>query len=316
MRARLLAFSIAVLMVVAAIVARNRIDQHHEDSTHPLRLVCSTELQAACEALPATIQITYVPAAETANALSSSTPPDIDGWLTTGPWPAIVQERRQRNGQAVLLDQSQPLARSRVVVVAFPDRAAVIKKACPDIALKCVVDIAGRGDWTKVGGQSAWNPPKVGLAAPNTEASGLAVLGAATASLFGSANLSSTDLDDPNFDTWLKGLVGASRGDQLGQMVAVGPSVADFAITLDALAQPLVSAAANKPSLLYPATVTSADVVLGTFDTSRSRRLADLVRSSKFLDNAGWQSPSTSPSGLPPAGFLDALRAAWGEAAR
>ncbi|HZQ84975.1 MAG TPA: hypothetical protein VFA83_09065 [Acidimicrobiales bacterium] len=317
MRARLLAFSIAVLMVVAAIVARNRIDQHHENSTHPLRLVCSNELQAACEALPATIQITYESAAQTANALSSTTPPAIDGWLTTGPWPAMVQERRQRNGQAVLLGQSQPLARSRVVVVAFPDRAQVIKQNCPNIDLKCVVGLAGKGAWTSIpGGKAAWGQVKVSLTPPNAEASGLVVLGAATANLFGSANLSSTDLDDPNFDTWLKGLAGASRGDQLGQMVAVGPAVADFAITLDALAQPLVAAAANKPSLLYPATVTSADVVLGTLDSSRSRRLANLVRSSKFLDNAGWQSPSTSPSGLPPAGFLDALRAAWGEAAR
>lgn len=316
MRARLLAFAAAVAMVAAAIAIRSGIDKHHQDSAHPLRLVCSNELQAACEALPATIQITYQSAADTANALSSTTPPDVDGWLTTGPWPDIVQERRQRNGQPVLLDQSRPLARSPIVVVAFPDRAAVIKKACPDVALKCVVDIAGRGDWTRVGGQATWNPPKVGLSPPNVEASGLAVLGAATASLFGSTNLSSTDLDDPNFGTWLKGLVGASRGDQLGQMVAVGPSVADLALTLEALARPLVGAAANKPVLLYPSTVMSADVVLGTFDTSRSRRLADLVRSSKVLENAGWQVPTSAPSGLPPAGFLDALRAAWGEASR
>jgi len=62
--------------------------------------------------------------------------------------------------------------------------------------------------------------------------------------------------------------------------------------------------------------VTSADVVLGTFDTSRSRRLAGIIRSSNALRSAGWNAPSSTPSGLPPAGFLDALRAAWGEASR
>ncbi|MBV9665827.1 MAG: hypothetical protein JOZ37_17810, partial [Actinobacteria bacterium] len=94
MRARLLAFAVAVLMVVAAIVVRGRIDKKHEDTTNPLRLVCSTELQAVCDALPATIQITYASAAETANELSGTTPPRADGWLTTGPWPEIVRERR------------------------------------------------------------------------------------------------------------------------------------------------------------------------------------------------------------------------------
>ena len=316
MRARLLAFAVAVAMVAAAIAIRSRIDTHHEDTAHPLRLVCSTELQAACEALPATIQITYQSAAETANALSSATPPQIDGWLTTGPWPEIVEERRQRNAQDPLLSESRPLAQSRIMVVAFPDRAAVIKRNCPDISLKCVVGLVSPGDWTKVGGPATWNPPKVGLAPPNLEASGLVSLAAATASYFGHADLSSTDLDDPGFGGWLNGLVNAGRGDQVGQMVAVGPSVADFAITLEAIAKPLVEAAANKPLLLYPSTVASADVVLGTFDTSRSRRLADIVRSSKVLENTGWQLPSSAPSGLPPAGFLDALRAAWGEAAR
>jgi hypothetical protein len=317
MRARLLAFAVAVLMVVAAIVVRGRMDKHHEDSTNPLRLVCSSELQAACEALPPSIQITYVSAAETANGLSGTTPPQIDGWLTTGPWPEIVRERRQRDGTDALLTQSQPLARSPIIVVAFPDRAAVINRNCAGIDLKCVVALAGKGVWTAIpGGQAAWGQVKVSLTPPGVETSGLMPLAAATASYFGHADLSSTDLDDPGFGGWLNGLVGASRGDQLGQMVAVGPSVADFAITLEALAKPLVGAAANKPSLLYPSTVTSADVVLGTFDTARSRRLADMVKSSSVLRNAGWNAPSSSPSGLPPAGFLDALRAAWGEASR
>jgi len=317
MRARLLAFSVAVLMVVAAIVVRNHIDQHHENSTNPLRLVCSPELQAACDALPATIHITYESAAQTANALSGTTPAQIDGWLTTGPWPEIVRERNQRAGRDALLTQSQPLDRSPIVVVAFPERAAVINRNCPGVALKCLGDLAGKGAWTAIpGGQPPWGQVKVSLTPPDTEASGLVPLAAATASYFGHPDLSSTDLDDPGFGTWLQGLVSSSRGDQLGQMVAVGPSVADFALTLEALAKPLVGAAATKPLLLYPASVMSADVVLGTFDTSRSRRLADIVRSSNALRNAGWQPPSTAPSGLPPAGFLDALRAAWGEAAR
>jgi hypothetical protein len=321
MRARLLAFSVAVLMVVAAIVVRNHIDQHHENTTNPLRLVCSPELQAACDALPATIHITYESAAQTANALSGTTPAQIDGWLTTGPWPEIVRERNQRAGRDALLTQSQPLARSPIVVVAFPDRAAVINRNCPGVALKCLGDLAGKAVWTAIpGGQAAWGQIKVGLAPPDTDAAGLMALGAATAGFFGHADLSSTDLDASDaFAAWLHGLATSVRGDVLGEMVGGGgAAIGDFAITLEAIAKPLVDAAApeRRASLLYPASVTSADVVLGTFGTSRSRRLADIVRSSNALRNAGWQPPSTSPSGLPPAGFLDALRAAWGEAAR
>jgi hypothetical protein len=317
MRSRLIAFVIAVGMVAAAIVIRGRINQHNANTAHPLRLVCSNELLAACEALPGSIQITYEAAAQTANSLASTTPPAIDGWLTAGPWPEIVRERLQRSGRAPLLTQSAPLARSQVIVVAFPDRAAVINRNCPGVALKCVGGLAGKGDWTKIpGGDARWGLVKVSLTPPDVEALGLVTLGAATASFFGNANLSSTDLEDPTFGGWLKGLAGSSRGDQLGQMVAVGPSIADFALTLEAIGKPLVAAAANKPALLYPSTVTSADVVLGTFSTSRSGRLADLVRASNALTSTGWHAASSVPSGLPPAGFLDALRIAWGEAHR
>jgi hypothetical protein len=321
MRARLLAFAVAVLMVVAAIVVRSRIDRHNETTSNPLRLVCSTELQAACEALPATIRITYASAAETANMLNGPTAPQFDGWLTTGPWPEIVRERRQRNALDPLLTQSAPLARSPVMVAAFPDRAAVITRNCPDVALKCIGDLAGKGTWTAIpGGLAAWGLVKVGLAPPDVDATGLASLGAATASFFGHADLSSTDLDaSDTFAGWLHGLATSVRGDVLGQMIGGGgAAVGDFAITLEAIAKPLVQAAApeRRPSLLYPSTVTSADVVLGTFDTARSRQLADILRSSNALRSAGWQSPSSMPSGLPPAGFLDALRAAWGEASR
>jgi hypothetical protein len=321
MRSRLIAFVIAVGMVAAAIVIRGRIDQHKTNTAHPLRLVCSNELQAACEALPGSIKVTYEPAATTAAALAGTTPPDIDGWLTTGPWPQIVRERLQRSGRDRLLTQSAPLARSPIIVVAFPDRAKVIKQNCVPLTLKCVGDLAGKGDWKSIpGGNPLWGPVKVALAPPDQEASGLVALGAATTSFFGRADLSLTDLDaSDTFGAWLHGLSRAVRGDVLGQMIGGGgAAVGDFALTVEAVGKPLVDAAAQerRPSLLYPSSVTSADVVLGTFATSRSRRLADLVRASNALTSTGWRQPASTPSGLPPAGFLDALRAAWGEASR
>ena len=72
-----------------------------------------------------------------------------------------------------------------------------------------------------------------------------------------------------------------------------------------------------KPVLTYPAPVARADVVLGNADTDQGRRLAERVRQAApgALAKAGWQGANGQPSGLPSAGFLDALQDAWKAAA-
>jgi hypothetical protein len=312
-RTRVVAFAIAVALVAGAIVIRNRMNTQHTASSHPLTLVCSTELEAACTALPPSIHFTVEPAGTTAANLVSANPPAIDGWLVTGPWPEIVSEERAAKGESPLVTMGPALARSPLVTVAWPDRTAVIKKACP-VALRCAGDVALAGAWEKVGGQPAWDPVKISMGDPQTDAVGLDALAAATAAFFGRADVSSTDLDGDAFRAWLSALAQAWRGDKLSDMVAVGPSVADLALSIEAVAKPLVGAAANKPDLLYPSTVVSADVVLGEFATARSTRLSTLIATSKVLTNTGWRAPVGTSTALPAAGLLDALRAAWKDA--
>ena len=312
MRSRLLAFVIAVGMVAGAIVIRGRIDQHHENTSHPLRLVCSNELRAACEALPGSIQIDYQQAGDTASSLLHTDTPAIDGWLVAGPWPQMVDALRRQAGMTPLFASTPSLATTPVVIVAWPDRAQVLTKNCPGLVLKCVVTLAPRA-WAAIGGQAQWGSVKVSMASPQDDATALDGFAAATASYFGSSDLSSAQLDDDGFRAWEAGLVHAVTVGSTDQMISGGPALADFGFSLEAITKPQVQAAApeRRPSLLYPSSVVSADAVFGGFASDRSRRLEQQVRSTRVLLELGWK--AGRGTGLPSPGFLDALRSAWGE---
>jgi hypothetical protein len=272
-------------------------------------------LRAVCEALPGAIQIDYQQPGDTLAALSSAPSASIDGWLVAGPWPQMVEAERQQKGLAPLFSSTPSLARSPVVIVAWPDRAAVLLKRCPDRALKCVVQLAP-SPWTVIGGSASWGSVKVATASPPQDATALDALAAATASYFGSVDLSTVQLDDDGFRAWLTGLARAVRVGSTDQMISGGPALADFGFSLEAITKPQVQAAApeRRPSLLYPSPVASADAVFGALATDRSRRLEQQVRTSKVLVKLGWQ--EGKGAGLPSPGFLDALRGAWAEVAR
>ena len=345
MAARVLAFLAAVAMVVGAVAVRARLDDDEERRATRLRLVCSTELAAVCEALAADegtdVDATVEAAAETADRLTALAPGQatpLDGWLVPGPWPTIVADARDREGLERLVAPGPVLARSPVVLAVWPERADVLKPHCGGtVGWKCLGENAGERWSSLPDGRADWGPVTPGHP-PLATATGVIVLGAATAGFFGRADLSSTDLrDDEPYRSWLTKLERAIRSrptSPLADMLVRGPSAFDAVGTIEAEAGPLLarSARPSKPTLLYPEPVATADVVLGTTGGRASDLLAELVSGDvgrRALAAAGWRVPGQAPvagvpptpalpdgSGLPSPGVLDALRRLAEESAR
>lgn len=338
MAARILALLAAVAMVVGAVAVRGAMDDDEERATTALRLVCSTELAAVCDALAADgrtdVRATVEAAAETAErltALGQGEHAGLDGWLVAGPWPAIVDEARDRDAKDALLDDGPVLARSPVVLAVWPDRAEVLERHCEGgtVGWRCLGENAGK-PWSSLpDGDARWGPVKPGLP-PVSTATGLAVLGAATVAWFGDQPVaSSTDLRDGPYQDWLDRLLRAAPGNTPATVETVlqrGPAAFDAVGTVEAEAGPLLSRSPRspKPALLYPEPVATADVVLGTTGGRAAQLLRELVAGpagKRALSASGWRVPGETlapgldpsralppASGLPSPGVLEALR--------
>lgn len=324
---RVLALLAAIGLIVGALAIRNRIDDDNGgaggDGGGDLRLTCTPELETVCERLPdeaGGITVTIEEAGVTADRLLDANRAEIDGWLTPGPWPQMVREVRASQGKPRLITNvSERLARSPVVLVAWRDRAAALVPRCPDrqVEVPCVGAAAGK-PWRDVGGSEIWGEVKTAIPAPPTSATGLAVLGAATAQLFGTTDVSSTDLERDDFAAMVEALRRANRTTTVERMLAAGPGDVDVVAALEVTARPLVSASARRTEvqLAYPEPVISADVVLGTAG-SRARRLVELLSgqpTQELFEAMGWRTSDRPPvSGLPSPGLLFALRQRWAQ---
>ena len=341
---RVVALLAAAAMVATALYVRSRIDRREEEGT--LRLVCSLELAAACEALrqaDSRITLTTEEAGTTADRLATAVDnPGLDGWLVPEPWPDIVDGRRRtRTLPALFATSRQPLARSPIRLVVWQDRdkALISSNRCPSQAdWKCLGEAAAAGPWTASGGRPEWGPLKLGIADPATDGLGLLVLGHAVSSWFGRTDLALIDLETSDaFDRWLSALGQAVRPSPispLGRMLATNRAEYDAAGTVEAEVGPLLvnSPRAAEVHLLYPSPMATADVTLATAgSTPEASALGRLATGSvlrKSLVDSGWRVPgeegvpgvATDPlppsTGLPPAGLLDALRERWRQVAR
>jgi len=341
---RVLAVVAAAAMVVGSLALRSRLDRSSTERSQVLRLTCATELAPACTTLAhgdARINLTVEAAGTTADRLATSEAnPGLDGWLTTAPWPDIVdQERRAHSLEPLFTPTKATLARSPLVVAVWKDRAAVLGSHCPGgVQWRCLGEAAATaGGWAALGGRPEWGAVKVGHATPASDGVGLAVLGQAVASWFGRPDVSTGDLDDENFKTWFGGLersVAPSPGSPLETMLATGRAAFDAVGTVEAEAGPLLARAARGKDvdLLYPSPMATADIVLAapSADTAGSTAsLRGLVTGStgrKALAGAGWRvdgqarppgvpdsPPLPAGANLPSPGLLDALRARWHE---
>ncbi len=347
MPARLLAFVAAIVMVVGAVAIRDRMDDKEERASTVLRILCATELAPACEAMAddeaaGRLEVAVEPAAETAERLSSAVEGatavrQLDGWFVTAPWPAIVTEARERAGLEPLMAAGPVLARSPVVLAVWPERGAVLARHCevPAVGWRCLGESAGRR-WEELGGRPTWGEVKPGHPEVSS-ATGLTVVGAATAGYFGRTDEARTDLDDDGYRDWLTRLersIPSRSASPVEDMLLAGPAAFDAVGAVEAEAGPLLarSARAEKPQLIYPAPMATADVVLSTGQGRRAELLSELVAGSigaKALALSGWRvdgqphaqgvpaAPALpSTSGLPSPGVLEALRQAVRETSR
>ncbi|HEX2063256.1 MAG TPA: substrate-binding domain-containing protein, partial [Acidimicrobiales bacterium] len=286
----------------------------------------------------ARLSVTVEPAGVTATRLSAGALQGVDGWLVTRPWAETVGAARERAGLEPALGVGPVVARSPVVLAVWPDRAEALRGHCPAgrIEWACLGDRAGQR-WEELGGQPAWGLVKPGHADPGHEATGLVVLGAAATGFFGNADFSRVEIEeDDRFRGWLRRLERAvptfrpSAGTPLQDMLLKGPAAFDVVGTTEAEGRALLAAAArsDKPVLLYPAPVATADLVLASSGSGpASQQLARLLRGEagrQALARDGWRvgrgappagSPPLAPGpGLPDAGVLQALLQAWREA--
>ena len=290
-------------MVAGSIVVRDRLDSREEDRNDPLRVVCAAELATACDRLrQAGAQVTVEPAAATADRLAAADDPDVDGWLVPAPWPEIVDGRR-RGRDPLFSDVGAPIARSPLVLVVQRDLRA-----------RC----GNSPGWKCLGDQAVAGMARPGHADPVADALGTLIIGQAASAFFARGDLSSLDLDDPNFARWFRALELAaprtlSGGSALEEMLGTTFATYNAVATVEAEARPILerSALRDRVELLYPEPMATADVVLaGTGDDARRvRELTDDAR--RALVDSGWRADAAGlppTNGLPSPGFLDALR--------
>jgi hypothetical protein len=331
----------AVLLVVVALWIRGRIDDDG-GSGETVRLRCTTELEAACNALAedADVAVSVEPAGATVRSLTAlpdAQPPDFDAWLAPSPWPDLVDVLRGENQMRPLFAKaSDPIGRSPLVLVVRADRRPVLDAtpACNNtLDWKCLGAVAGR-PWTDLpGGQPAWGTVKPTFGDPSANAVALLVLSQATSEFFGTADYSKAELETDEYLDWISGIeraVPSTPANPFLEMLQQLPTATyDVVGTTEAEAAPAIAAAApdrrRELTLLYPEPVVTADAVLAAVASRQD--VADGLDPDEVaapLARTGWRvSGQTNArgvrdapalprqSGLPDAGVLVALQETW-----
>ena len=289
---RILAVLVAIGMVAGALYIRGRIDDDDGGGGSAGgdgngQLLCDPVLEAACRA--AGDDVVVEDAGTTAERLLTADRLEFDGWVTPGPWPAMVDALRSAASRPELFgDGGQVLASSNMALVAPPDAPS---------------------DWRTVGEAVGGDDLRLGWRDP---ASGLGVIqvGAFAVGYFGGADFARNDFD-PAFTSYLEAIQdeAAVARTPLERRLQQGISFAETVVSFQAEADRLLEEAApgRRGDLqpLYPDPVVAVVAVLaGTEDGASDLRDA--------LDEQGWDEPA-GPSGLPSPGVLAAL---WQEARR
>lgn len=295
---RLLAFVVAAAMVAGSLYVRSRIDDGDNDGTtsstpSALRVVCSTELAAACDGLGGPTRVED--AGVTADGLVGAASPTFDVWIVPDPWPALVDIRRRQAQQDRLFGDAITVATTRLGLATW----------------KGDVDCPAPITWKCVGEKGA----RAGHADPARDGVGLLSLGAAASSFFGRNDLSTADLEDPAFDAWFAQLEqrGTINGDALNLMFSSRGALFDAVAVTEIDVRDVVEKAADRErvEVSYPAPMATAGAVVAA---RRGVQVDPGVRAkaTDALVGAGWTRGGRA-TGIPDAGFLDALLGRWRE---
>jgi hypothetical protein len=297
MRSRVLALVAAAAMVAVAVQVRAGLDEREAEGRP--RIVCATELALVCDALDGDADVQVEAAGVTADRLVGGGDDfGLDGWVTPGPWPALVRTARTRLGkQPGLHVFGRPLARTRLALASWPEATEPVRKACgAALTWDCLVAAAGSPAF------------KLGLPDPRRDGLGLVALAGAAQALAPEA-----PLEDDRFRGELDALARAVPRPlpPFRTVLAGGPALADVYVTVEA-------GAGNRMRLAYPSPVVAVDVMVGDVRGGRGERADALLRGGRVRDvlvEAGWRTDVEGASGLPAPDVLHALRAMWMEVA-
>jgi len=106
--------------------------------------------------------------------------------------------------------RARPLATSLFSWGIYKSRAEVLQKKFKEIDWKAIHDAAiAKGGWPELGGQSAWGYFKLIVPNPRKNAAGLLAMVAAAGEYYDKTSITTEDVTNPKFQTWLKELMGS-----------------------------------------------------------------------------------------------------------
>ncbi len=325
---RALAVLAALVLIVGAVAVRRAIDDGGADDGEPsvgrsTVILCASELETVCRAVidDRTELIVEDPGITASRLIELADGVDagFDVWLTPSPWPAIVEDTRNRVARApVLGGLGEPLAVTAVVAVSPSDRFAALESVCggavDGICLAAQVGAA----WDDLGGSSSWGQVRPGLADPARATAGLVGLRAVVASLAGREDFARNDIETDAVLTAIEDLAAVGNntttgGSPLDLLLRIGPGTYDVALDLGAVARPAVAArAGGAPLTIADGPVTVDVVAVAPAGEEVDLDLDGVVGS---LLDSGWvpAGPDTAATRLNPGVYV-ALQQTWADA--
>jgi hypothetical protein len=284
-------------------------------------VLCDTGIAEVCDALAAAgVEVDREAAGASVDRLvrlgNDAAGEDVPAaWVTIAPWPAIVDEARERAGYGPLFDpvEGSAVASSPLVLLTWEDRGQVLAAECGsgEVDLGCLGQVAG-SSWSDLGGQDTWGAFKPGFDDPTTSSIGLAALGAVTTAELGTLGFGTRSLSDGEYLDVLSRLGGSvpdfrpTGGSPLAAAVIQGPSSYDLLLTTEAAATAAVESSvqwgprlrANHAGTVDGDGVTAVDLVVAATggDVTATRSAVESAAA-----EAGWHTADTSPDPLPGA---------------
>jgi len=326
---RIGAVLLAAGLVIGAILLRGALDgDDAEAGTDPSApttmappraasdLVCITELAAVCRSVAAEIPgltVRVQPAGTTLDALAAVDGADAPLWVTTQPFPAMLDELRRDDPLDVTIE---PLAATPLAVATPTDRAETLTTGCAGSALWACIGAHAGGPWTDLGGDASFRTVRPSLGLVEREAVALSSFGAAVAGYAGTPTPDPAALTaDPAFLGWLRRLSGTvdpatlSAGTPLATMATRAGSL-DIAATTDA---EVATVGSGRFGVQYPQPAMQVEAVLAVpAGAAAPDGLADALGTA--AEAAGWAAPGTVTQPVPDARTMLALRTLWRDA--
>lgn len=300
---RLVAVLAAVFMIGLSVYVRSWLDDSDggSSSSGPLRIACIPELTDGCNALrDSGVEVIVEAPGITVTRLAGAQP-DIDGWLTLDPWPAIADAKASRSTAT----PTAAVASSPLQIAVVGERSGPLAAACGGaVGWRCLIEHVNQ-PWSELGGRPEWGPMRVGLP-PTSSASGLLLYANAIAGYFGRVDYGTNDFD-AEFQAWNAGIRSAVSDSPFTRFVQQYPAAYT---AVGALGAEVRTGLGTRPATVVDSDPAGRAVVVVA--ALRSRDANDLAKRRALTDalqRSGWTDGPvpTDRTGLPSAGVLLAL---------